>query len=43
MADPERPFVRAAKGTIQRKKTLELYQQDIEQLYVPQSKNRLMR
>ncbi|CCM02157.1 uncharacterized protein FIBRA_04235 [Fibroporia radiculosa] len=34
VADPERPFVRAAKGTIQRKKTLELYDKDIEELYV---------
>ncbi|PCH35037.1 NAD(P)-binding protein [Wolfiporia cocos MD-104 SS10] len=33
VSDPERPFIRTAKGIIQRKKTLGLYQQDIEQLY----------
>ncbi|KAI0942043.1 putative NRPS-like protein biosynthetic cluster [Taiwanofungus camphoratus] len=33
IADPARPFVRAAKGTAQRKKTLGLYAQDIDALY----------
>lgn len=32
IADPARPFVRAAKGTAQRKKTLGLYAQDIDAL-----------
>ncbi|KZT04547.1 acetyl-CoA synthetase-like protein [Laetiporus sulphureus 93-53] len=33
VADPARPFIRAAKGTIQRKKTLEMYKDEIEALY----------
>ncbi|KAF9814140.1 hypothetical protein IEO21_05278 [Rhodonia placenta] len=31
-ADPDRPFVRAAKGTTQRKKTLEIYSKEIDDL-----------
>ncbi|GBE84591.1 acetyl-CoA synthetase-like protein [Sparassis crispa] len=31
--DPDRPFPRAAKGTVQRKQALTLYEAEIEQLY----------
>ncbi|KAL6302718.1 hypothetical protein BKA93DRAFT_736353 [Sparassis latifolia] len=33
VADPARPVIRAAKGTIQRKMTLKLYAADIKELY----------
>jgi aryl carrier-like protein len=36
MATPEKPFRRAAKGSVMRKATYELYESEIAQLYKPQ-------
>ena len=32
-ADPQRPFLRVTKGSVVRRRTLALYQEDIERLY----------
>lgn len=39
LARPDKPFARAGKGTIQRARTVQLYQDDIDELYAQQGQH----